>query len=80
MMTRRRFLGGLGVAGASGFGLAPAAGGTEPGSDLRRIRLAQSSAICFAPIFVAGDGLPRGRADQVEPAENHHPGHGLALP
>ena len=57
MMTRWRFLGGLAAGGAAALERPSAVGGAEPGSDLRRIRLAQSSAICFAPIFVAGDGL-----------------------
>lgn len=55
--TRRRFLGGLGAAGAAVVGRARAASGSEPEPEVRRIRMAQSSAICFAPIFVAGDGL-----------------------
>jgi hypothetical protein len=53
-MRRRDFVTGLALATAAGR--SPAAEGAERGSDTRRIRIAQSSAICFAPIFVAGIG------------------------
>jgi len=55
--SRRCFLSAAGALGASGV-LHPRLGSSaDAAPETRRIRLARASAICFAPIFVAGDGL-----------------------
>ena len=56
--TRRRFLGGLTVAGAAGFlGLNARPGTAEPPPETKRIRLVHSPAICFAPQYIAEELL-----------------------
>jgi NitT/TauT family transport system substrate-binding protein len=56
--TRRRFLGGLTLAGTAGLlGLSPRPVGAEPPPETTRLRIAQSPGICFAPQYMAGDQL-----------------------
>jgi NitT/TauT family transport system substrate-binding protein len=60
--TRRRFIGGLTVAGTAGLlGLSPRLVTAEPPPETTRLRIGQSPAICFAPAYVA--------AEQLFPAE-----------
>ena len=59
-LDRREFLRGAGSAGAAGLvGLRPGLALAEPPPETTRLRVATgvASAICFAPMFVAGDGL-----------------------
>src|SRR5215472_15442809 len=52
--TRRRFLGGLTVAGAAGLlGLQPRWVGAEPPPETTTLRLMEAPALCFAPEYVA---------------------------
>jgi NitT/TauT family transport system substrate-binding protein len=56
--TRRRFLGGLTLAGTAGlFGWHPRRAAAEPPPETRRLRLDQTGAICVAPQFVAEELL-----------------------
>lgn len=56
--TRRRFLGGLTVAGAVGFlGLPPRRVGAEPPPEIHKIRLVKMPAICLAPVYLAEELL-----------------------
>jgi NitT/TauT family transport system substrate-binding protein len=56
--TRRRFLGGLTLAGTAGLlGLHPRPAAAEPPPETTRLRIAQGQAICFAPQYVAADQL-----------------------
>jgi NitT/TauT family transport system substrate-binding protein len=58
MMTRRRFLGGLSVAGAAGLlGVDGAPAGAEPPPETTRLRLSQIAGICVAPQYVAEELL-----------------------
>jgi NitT/TauT family transport system substrate-binding protein len=58
--TRRRFLGGLPVAGAAGLlGLYPRPVAAEPPPETTTLRVDQWPAICFAPKYVA-EALLRG--------------------
>ena len=58
MINRRRFVRDIAVAGAaSALGMSRNVFAAEPAPETKRIRLSQSSAICFAPIFVASEGL-----------------------
>ena len=55
---RRRFLGGLTLAGTAGLlGLRPASVAAEPPPETRRIRLIKITGICVAPQYVADDLL-----------------------
>src|SRR5919109_4439110 len=57
--TRRRFLGGLTVAGAAGLlGLHPRPIAAEPPPETTRLRLGRLPAICAAPYYVAEEFLP----------------------
>jgi NitT/TauT family transport system substrate-binding protein len=57
--TRRRFLGGLTVAGTAGFlGLLPQPIAAEPPPETTKIRLGHATAICVAPLYVAAELLP----------------------
>jgi NitT/TauT family transport system substrate-binding protein len=56
--TRRRFLGGLTLAGTAGLlGLTPGPVAAEPPPETTRIRLIQLSGICIAPQYVAEELL-----------------------
>ena len=56
--SRRRFLGGLTLAGTAGLlGLRPAPVAAEPPPETRRIRLIKITGICVAPQYVADDLL-----------------------
>src|SRR5215831_17676951 len=56
--SRRRFLGGLTLAGTAGLlGLRPALVAAEPPPETRRIRLIKITGICVAPQYVADDLL-----------------------
>jgi NitT/TauT family transport system substrate-binding protein len=56
--SRRRFLGGLTLAGTAGLlSLTPRLVGAEAPPETRTLRIAQSPAICFAPQYVAADQL-----------------------
>jgi len=56
--SRRRFLGGLTLAGAAGLlSLTPRLVGAEAPPETSTLRIAQSPAICFAPQYVAADQL-----------------------
>ena len=58
MINRRQFVHDMAVAGAaSALGLSSGVRATESRPETTRIRLAQSGAICFAPMYVAGEGL-----------------------
>jgi NitT/TauT family transport system substrate-binding protein len=58
-LSRREFLGGLTLAGtASLIGLHPRLVAAEPPPETTRLRLAQSSAICISPLYVAQELLP----------------------
>jgi NitT/TauT family transport system substrate-binding protein len=57
--TRRRFLGGLTVAGTVGLlGLPPRRVAAEPPPETTRLRLAQTPGICIAPYYLAKEFLP----------------------
>ncbi len=57
--TRRRFLGGLTVAGTAGLlGLYPRPSAAEPPPETTRLRLGWLPAICPAPYYVAEEFLP----------------------
>jgi NitT/TauT family transport system substrate-binding protein len=57
--TRRRFLGGLTLAGTAGLlGLQPRPVAAEPPPETTRLRLGRISGICIAPYFVAEALLP----------------------
>jgi len=59
-LNRRAFLQGAGFAGAAGLvGLRPDRALAEPPPETTKLRVATGvfTAICFAPMFVAGDGL-----------------------
>ena len=56
--SRRRFLGGLTLAGTAGlFGVYPRPVAAEPPPETTTLRLALSPAVCFAPQFVAKELL-----------------------
>jgi NitT/TauT family transport system substrate-binding protein len=56
--TRRRFLGGLTVAGTAGLlGLRTRSVAAEPPPETSTLRIGQSPAICFAPTYVAAEQL-----------------------
>jgi NitT/TauT family transport system substrate-binding protein len=56
--TRRRFLGGLTLAGTAGLlGRPTRPVAAEPPPETTRLRIGQSPAICFAPQYVAADHL-----------------------
>jgi NitT/TauT family transport system substrate-binding protein len=56
--SRRRFLGGVMLAGTAGLlGLTPGPVAAEPPLETTTLRIAQGSAICFAPQYVAADQL-----------------------
>jgi NitT/TauT family transport system substrate-binding protein len=58
-LSRRQFLGGLTLAGTAGLiGLHPRLVAAEPPPETTRLRLAQSSAICISPLYVAKELLP----------------------
>jgi NitT/TauT family transport system substrate-binding protein len=57
--TRRRFLGGLTVAGTAGLlGWQPRLVAAEPPPETTRLRLGRNPAICGAPGYVAAQFLP----------------------
>jgi NitT/TauT family transport system substrate-binding protein len=56
--SRRRFLGGLTLAGTAGlFGLRATPVNAEPPPETTRLRLHQFPAICYAPYYVAEELL-----------------------
>jgi NitT/TauT family transport system substrate-binding protein len=58
-LSRRQFLGGLTLAGTAGLtGLHPRLVAAEPPPETTGLRLAQSSAICISPLYVAKELLP----------------------
>jgi len=58
MITRRRFLGGLSLAGAAGLlGVDGALAAAEPPPETTRLRLSQIAGICVAPQYVAEELL-----------------------
>ena len=58
MIDRRQFVRDMAVAGAvSALGMSRNVFAAEPPPETTRIRLGLSPAICFAPMFVAGEGL-----------------------
>ena len=58
MIGRREFVRDMALAGAaSALGMSRNVLAAEPRLETARIRLGQSDAICFAPMFVAGEGL-----------------------
>jgi NitT/TauT family transport system substrate-binding protein len=57
--TRRRFLGGVTVAGTAGLlSLCPRLLAAEPPPETTKLRLAQSPSLCISPLYVAADLLP----------------------
>jgi NitT/TauT family transport system substrate-binding protein len=57
-VSRRRFLGGLTLAGTVGFlGLRPGRVAAEPPLETTKLRLAQSPSLCISPVYVAEDLL-----------------------
>src|SRR5215471_8416571 len=57
-MSRRKFLGGLTLAGTTGFlGLHPGRVAAEPPPEITRLRLVRRPAICVAPEYVAEELL-----------------------
>jgi NitT/TauT family transport system substrate-binding protein len=57
--TRRRFLGGLTLAGAAGLvGLSARSVAAEPPPETTRLRLAHNPGICIAPYYLAKEFLP----------------------
>src|SRR5499427_9575471 len=58
--SRRRFLGGLTLAGTAGLlGVSPRRAAAEPPPETTRVRLAYDPVLCFAPQFVADELLRR---------------------
>jgi NitT/TauT family transport system substrate-binding protein len=56
--SRRKFLGGLGLAGAAGcLGLGPGPAAAEPPPETRRLRLARIRSICRAPQYLTEEFL-----------------------
>ena len=64
MWTRRDLLQAAGLAAA--FGTAPAFGATEPPPETTRLRLTDSTVLCFTPQFVIAELLRAEGFDQIE--------------
>jgi histidine kinase/DNA gyrase B/HSP90-like ATPase len=57
-ISRRRFLGGVTLAGTAGLlGVSPRRAAAEPPPETTRLRLANDPVLCFAPQFVADELL-----------------------
>ena len=55
--SRRRFLGGLTLAGTAGLGFLPRSAAAEPPPETTRIRVHHSLSLCIAPLYVAEELL-----------------------